>query len=501
METAQETTERSGMGEVLRLSWPASLSMLNSQLMRFVDGRMVSFIGPVPFGAQMVAGLSAFVPESFATGLLTVVNTYVSQNLGARRLDQCGRYGWAGVLLALMAGVMIVPLVFFARPIFHLLDQPAEMIDLEVMYFRYMVAAVFLTLTARPLEQFFYGIHRPMVVLVPSLIAHANNIVMGYILIFGAFGAPRMGLEGSAVATVVSWAIHLTILSCMFLSAKVHERYKTRRPHVSLRQLGEIVKVGWPAGMEFFSDVLPWSVMLSVLVGRFGPAHVAASSAAMRWMPLSFMPAVGIGVATTAIVGKYIGQGRTDLARRRTHTALKVALAYMGICAVTFWLLRYPMISLFVNVGPAGDLPTGQAHALADQIIGIGSWVLVCAAVFQLFDAVGIVYVGALRGAGDTFWPMVCTVLLSWGFIFGGGYVMISWFPQLTSIGPWVAASLYVIVLGLTMAVRFERGSWKNIDLLGLRTPPASGFAATKEAPLRPPPEADDLLPRRPDGR
>ncbi len=466
MEEAELEKTSSGMGEVLRLSWPASLSMLNSQLMRFVDGLMVSFIGPLPFGAQMVAGLSAFVPESFATGLLSIVNTYVSQNLGAKRFDQCGRYAWGGVLLAILGCLLIAPLALLARPIFQWLDQPAEMIDLEVMYFHYMVAAVFLTLTARPLEQFFYGVHRPMVVLVTSLIAHANNIVMGYILIFGAFGAPKMGLEGSAIATVASWSIHLAILAVMFLSVKVHEQYKTRQMSVKLSHLVDILRVGWPAGVEFFSDVLPWSVMLSVLVGRFGPEHIAASSAAMRWMPLSFMPAVGIGVATTALVGKYIGAGRPELSKRRTHAAVLLALIYMGICALVFWFLRGPMISLFVNVVPGGEVSPEQARQMSSEIIHIGGWVLTCAAVFQLFDAVGIVFVGALRGAGDTLWPMVCTVTLSWGFIFGGGYLMVTYLPQLTSVGPWIAASLYVIVLGVTMAIRFERGRWKNINLL-----------------------------------
>ena len=212
-----------GIGEVLKLSWPASLSMLNSTVMRFVDGLMVSFIGPTPFAAQLVGGMASFVPESFATGLLSVVNTYVAQNFGAKRLEKCGQYAWAGLYLALAFCLLVVPLIFFARPIFsafnaeqlqlkqqavqqaqsvngchgqdatagevpryclvavrhstpggallqttqqwHPEDQAGpqklrqaqaelkevrDLRDLEIMYFRYMVAAIFLTLTARP---------------------------------------------------------------------------------------------------------------------------------------------------------------------------------------------------------------------------------------------------------------------------------------------------------------------------------------------------------------
>jgi MATE family multidrug resistance protein len=168
------------------------------------------------------------------------------------------------------------------------------------------------------------------------------------------------------------------------------------------------------------------------------------------------MPVVGVGVAATALVGKYIGAGRIDLARRRAHAALLIGMAYMGLCGLAFLIFRYPLVKLFVN--PAGPE--------AAQIIHNASLVMICAALFQMFDAMGIVYVGALRGAGDTLWPMIATTTLSWGFTVGGGWLMVRYVPQWTSVGPWITASLYVIVLGILMAVRFEGGSWQKIRLL-----------------------------------
>ncbi len=484
-----------GIGEVLSVSWPASLSMLNATLMRFVEGLMISYIGPQPFAAQMIGSMAAFVPESFATGLLSVVNTYVSQNYGAGRNELCGRYTWAGLIVALAFCFCVVPLAFFAKPIFAFCGQPAELIDLEAMYFQFMVAAIFLTLTSRPLEQFFYGVRRQRVVLLASICSNVVNLVLGYILIFGRSGlivlqrhdwlAPigsalsclsifdfdGMGLFGAALATVISWGVQFLILLTIFLGTRLNQAFATRQiAQVRFAHCYHLLRVGTPAGLQFISDMLPWSVMLLAIIGPLGTLHVAASSVAMRWMPLSFMPAVGIGIATTALVGRYIGQGRSDLARRRTHAAMLLALAYMGACGLAFFFLREQMARLFVTVLPSADITPQQAAEMGGQIVAIGGNILICAAVFQLFDALGIVFIGALRGAGDTFVPMLATISLSLSLLIGGGYATVRLLPQLASIGPWMAASLYVMVLGTWMIRRFESGKWQRINLLSSGT-------------------------------
>ncbi len=477
------------------MSWPASLSMLNATLMRFVDGIMVSFLGPIPLTAQFYGGLAAFVPESFATGMLGVVNTYVSQNSGANRPLLCGQYTRAGVVIAILFCLLIAPLALVAGQIFALMGHPPELASVEAMYFQYMIVAVFITLTARPLEQFFYGVHRPRIVLLASICSNVVNPVLGYLLIFGvggyivlsrwSWGVPirefiesvpflqfdGMGLRGGAIANIISWGLQLAILLAVYLSPEMHRQYGTRRiAQTHMRHCLEILRLGWPPGLQFLSDVLPWMVMIGIFIAPFGLEHMAASSVAMRWMPLSFMPAVGIGIATTALVGKYIGAGRKDLARSRAHTALALALVYMGCCGLAFLLLRDPMVRLFISI-PGSEAPTDAA--LIERTISIGGYIMICAAVFQLFDAVGIVYMGALRGAGDTLWPMVVTVACSCGITLGGGYAFVNLFPRLTSIGPWIAGSLYVVVVGSLLAMRFESGKWRKIDLLRGSEPPA----------------------------
>ena len=469
-----EESPAAGMAQVLRMSWPASLTMLNSTMMKFVDGFMVSRVGPLPFAAQYVAGMSSFVPESFVMGMLTVVNTYVSQNFGAGRYRRTGQYAWAGMFLAVLAAALMAPLAVAARPMFGFFNSLAdggqasvELARLETLYFRYMILAAGITLCSRVLEQFFYGVHRPVVVLAVSVAANLFNVGANAVLIFGLLGFPALGLEGAAIGTVLAWSLQLLILLAVFLSGPVHRRFASRFvTTVRLRQCRQLLTLGWPAGVQLCNDIASWAIFSVALVGVFGEAHLAATTAAMRYLGLSFMPAVGIGIATTGIVGRHIGRGRPDLARKRTHVAVVTAMAYMGICGLAFWLFRYPMVSFFVKVAPSSSLSAAEAKALAERIIDIGATIMLMAAIFQLFDGVGIVYVGALRGAGDTFWPMLMTLVLSWTVILGGGVLAIRLLPHLKSIGPWIAASAYVIVLGTVMAWRFESGAWRKIDLL-----------------------------------
>ena len=110
---------------------------------------------------------------------------------------------------------------------------------------------------------------------------------------------------------------------------------------------------------------------------------------------------------------------------------------------------------------------------------------MICAAIFQTFDAFGIVYSGALRGAGDTVWPGLITIIYSWLFIVLGGWLLVKFAPDISSLGPWIAASVYIIVFGMTMWRRFANGRWRSIRLV-----PTLQQEASEVAPLVPTPPA-----------
>jgi MATE family multidrug resistance protein len=233
-----------------------------------------------------------------------------------------------------------------------------------------------------------------------------------------------------------------------------------------------------PPGIQFGTEIVCWALFMTVLVGSFGEDDMAAGWAVMRYMHFSFMPAVGFSVATTSLVGKWIGAGRPDLAVSRTRVGLALAVSYMSVCAIVFIIFRHQLISVFVS-------ESVDAHEAA-EIIRIGGLLMLCGAFFQTVDAVGILYTGALRGAGDTLWPGIVQVVLVWVVMIGGGALLTKWAPGLESVGPWLAAMVYLLILGVFMGVRFERGRWRQIDLLGLYS------RGLESAPLGPAPPSEN---------
>ena len=225
---------------------------------------------------------------------------------------------------------------------------------------------------------------------------------------------------------------------------------------------------------------------MTVFVGHFGTDDMTAGWIALGYLNLSFMPAIGLNVAVNSIVGKYIGAGKPDVAAARARVGVLIAMIYMTICAAVFVIFREDMVGWFVS---GSELDPERKAA----IIALGSKFLVLVALFQTVDALGIVYSGALRGAGDTVWPGIITAIYSWVLIVGGGWVAVTFFPQLGSLGPWIAAALYVVLIGITMVFRFESGKWRSIDLLKNM----DRIAAARSAPITigpPAAEADGAI-------
>lgn len=463
----------SPLGEVWAIAWPTVLTMMSYTVMQFVDALMVSRVDAISVAGQGNGGVWSFTIISFLFGIVTMVNTYVSQNVGAGRRAEAARYAWSGLWLSAIAWtVLLLPFGFVMPSIFRAMhgDDP-RLVELETSYAQVLLFGGIVTLSTKAVSQFFFGIHRPRVITVAAIVGNVVNGIGNFILIYGEEGVPAwhlpgipgtpaLGVTGAAISTVIGTAVEGAIPFCLFLSRRVDAEYGTRSSwRFDPARVRDILRLGWPNALQISNEIICWAIFMSYLVGLFGSLHLVAGWGTLRYMHMAFMPAVGFSVATTSLVGKYIGAGQPDVAAHRARLGVGMAMVYMTVCGILIAVFREPLLTLFTM----GERTSPEDAA---EILRIGGGMMICAAVFQTFDALGIVYSGALRGAGDTIFPGLVTVALSWTVIVGGGWWLATRHPELSSLGPWVASASYIILLGFAMAARFESGRWRRIALL-----------------------------------
>lgn len=385
-------------------------------------------------------------------GTVSIVNTLASQALGRGRLRDCSGYAWQVLYISgafWVLGVLLWPAL---RTLFALAGHSPEIQALEWQYAQVTVWTVGTTIAAAGLGQYFAGIHHPRITMWCAVEGIAINAVVSYVLIFGEFGFAPMGIVGAAWGTVAGTGYRAVRLTLTLWAPSIHQRFGSRQTwRFDWRKTVNIFRFGGPTGMQWCSDVTVWAIFTAVLVGRyFGPVHQIATNSAWQYLRISFMPCIGLGMALSAMVGRSIGEGDPQRAVRLTRISALLMLGYMSMMSLLYLIGRRELIAFF------NDRP---------EVVEIGAMVMICAAVFQIFDALGITYYSALRGAGDTFVPAVMFVVTHWVIVIGGGFLVASAFPQLGSVGPWMAASVLIIFTGLYLWWRWRRRGWLKIDV------------------------------------
>ncbi|MFQ6035565.1 MAG: MATE family efflux transporter [Sedimentisphaerales bacterium] len=454
---SQSHTDETSLRHMLKLAAPMVVSTISFTIMQFVDRYMVSRLGTTALAAILPAQFVSFLPNSFAIGAITILNTFVSQSLGKRAKTDCSNYFWQVVYMGFVYFAVVLAIMWPAAPwIFKTMGQPAAVVSLEVIYFRIMLYAHLLAIINYAGSQFFMGIHRPIITMYASLSGQVVNVVANYVLIFGKLGFPAMGIRGAAWGTFTGIGVAAVINLAVFLSDNIHATFKSRRTlNIDYSKMYDLLKVGLPAGFGLMVNVAMWGVILSSLVGKIdGPEALAATSAVLSYTSFSIMPIVGIATALTAAVGKAIGQGKKNLAAKQTSVCLRVALVYMGLVGLCFVLFRDALMAFWSS---------------DSRVKEIGVNILICAAIYQVFHAARIIYSGSLRGAGDTVWLAIISAVAATVVLGLGGVLIVKLLPSLGSLGPWIAATFSIITAGLANRWRFKSNRWMNIDLFKRR--------------------------------
>ncbi len=444
-----EDNQKGSYAEVWHIAYPAVLTMISQTLMSFTDAAMVGRLGAVELAGVGLAGTLVWGLYSFFNGLVNGVNTFVAQDYGAERYSSIGRMTWQGIYFAAISGAVLLVLSNFSGGLFRLLGPAQDVQAVGSTYLRIRMQGGLFIILWMCFSSFLRGLGDTRTPLKITLIANVINIVGDYLLIFGKLGLPRLGTEGAAIATIAANAVGAVLFFLAFIHTKNASAYATRsswRPHAG--EMRRLAGVGLPIGLQWFLDMGSF-IVFSALIGRIGTMQLAANEATIRLLSLSFLPLFGVSIAATTLMGQYIGQEEPQYAHRSGNSAIRLGLVYTSFIALIFLVFPDKLVAI-INSDP--------------DVVRIGSRIVRLVAVFQIFDGVGIISNGCLRGAGDTRWAMFIGMGYAW-FLFLpmayiGGIVL-----KGGALGAWAGATLYIMALGLTFYLRFRSGKWQSIKI------------------------------------
>jgi MATE family multidrug resistance protein len=443
-----------GLREAFVTAVPLMISMMSTTVMMFVDRLFLLQYSPEAVAASLPAGIFAFSVICFPLGVASYVSTFVAQYYGAERHHEIGPKVWQGVWI----GVASVPLARAFIPLatysFGLMKISDSMRGMQIDYFVSLSFSGGTHVLAGALAAFFSGRGKTRVVMCVDAFAALLNIGLDYCWIFGKFGFPEWGIAGAGWATTVALWIKVAIYFALFLRRKEREAYGTW----SGRRFDRVVtlrlfKYGAVSGVQMMLEVFAFG-WFTQLIAALGETASAATALAFNVNNFAFMPIWGVGIATSTMVGRRLGEDRPDLAVRSTWSCLFWGMAYMGAMCV-----------LYVAVPDAVLAPYGYFNESDDYRLLHETLVMLLRflAAFGLLDALNVILSGTLKGAGDVRYVLVSSIAIAvicvtatWLGIEAGGDLTYCWWV----LTAWVAA------LGAAFAWRFYRGQWKSCRVI-----------------------------------
>ncbi len=451
-----------GYRELLTVAYPLMISMGSFTLMQFVDRMFLAWYSPVAIQAAVPAGILHF---TFVCGFMALAgysNMFVAQFIGAGDPTGCSRATAQSIFVAILSWPIMLALIPLGEwTLVHSGHEP-EVLEQELIYFRILMLGSVATPLGAAISGFYTGRSRTLTTMTATIASNVVNLILDYVLIFGHFGFPAMGIRGAAWASVIAAFVLPAYLLVLYFGPSTHRQFGTRSTfRWDTALCWRLVRFGTPSGVHLALDVASFAIFV-LLTGRMGAVALAASNIALSINMLTFLPLIGIGIAASTVVGQYQGRKQSHYAEKASWTAFRIGVIYMGVIGVTYVL--FPKFYLgFFTEGVGGSL------ALED-IYPVGRILMLIMALWGLVDSANLVLSGALKGAGDTRFVMWFSFAMAWGVLVPGQLILIIGLGY-GVIMAWSWTAFYIFLMAVGFIWRFRSGRWKSIDMLGGERP------------------------------
>jgi MATE family multidrug resistance protein len=444
-----------GYGTLLRLAIPLIFGTAFLSVMEFIDRMFLTWYSYDSAAAATPAGGLAYILISFFMGIVLYIGNFIAQYYGAGQYKYAGKFLWQGIYCALIGSAVILMISFFSDNIIALIGHDISVQKLESTYFRMMCTGAFAIIVNALMVGFFSGIGKQNVIVTVITGSLVVNIVSDYLLIFGNFGFPRLGITGAALATIISNILSVTVYLVVAFLPKNREKFGMCCWKLDVRFIKHILKYSVSNGVQFFMEATGVTAFL-LIIGRIGVRELAASNIATNISNITFMPVYGLGMAVSILVGQGIGKNDIATAQLYVKKSVKIGLAYM--CFICISLVFFPNIYIFPFISET-------SYAQIEGVKKVAVTILQFVALYSVFDTINCIYSSAIKGAGDVHFVMEVYLIVSLLLKISLTLIAVI-LLHANYIIAWTVLAVLSVISGILFYLRYRSGKWKAMTLV-----------------------------------
>lgn len=426
------------------------LGMLGHTFVGFVDNVMVGQLGTAELAAVSLGNSFMFIAMSLGIGFSTAITPLIAEADSSNNFENAKSTFKHGLFLCTVLGIGLFLVILLAKPLMYLMKQPTEVVELAIPYLDLVAFSLIPLIIFQALKQFSDGMSMTKYPMYATLIANILNVVLNYVLIFGKFGFPEMGIVGAAYGTLLSRLVMVVYLWWLLSKKERSKRLVTNIKFFVLDTLmiRKLINLGFPSAMQMFFEVAIFTSAIW-LSGLLGKNPQAANQIALNLSSMTFMVAMGLSVASMIRVGNQKGLHNYKELRRIAFSIFLMAILLSIFFAIIFFLFNKQLPKLYVDYKDVDNLTDNM------EVVSVAAQLLIAAAIFQISDGIQVVVLGALRGLQDVKIPTIITFISYWligfpiSFYFGKE-------EQLGSFGIWLGILAGLSTAAVLLYIRFN---------------------------------------------
>lgn len=442
----------------IALASPVILGMLGHTMVAFIDNIMVGQLGTAELAAVSLGNSFMFIAMSLGIGFSTAITPLIAEADGEGNFEAGKSTFKHGLFLCTALSIALFGVILLAKPLMYIMNQPEEVVDLAMPYLNLVAVSLIPLIIFQAFKQFSDGLSMTKYPMYATIIANVVNVILNYLLIFGKFGFPELGIVGAAIGTLVSRVIMLGYLWYLLSKNYKSKDYVLNIKFFTLtkKMIQKIMSLGFPSALQMFFEVAIFTAAIW-LSGILGKNPQAANQIALNLSSMTFMVAMGFSVAAMVRVGNQKGLKRFRELRRIAYSIFMVTVLFASIFAVAFFAFNDILPKLYLDFDDTANFKDNF------QVVSIASKLLLIAAIFQISDGVQVVVLGALRGMQDVKIPTLITFVAYWVIGFPISYYL-SLYTSYESSGIWIGLLAGLTASGIMLLLRFNYLSKRQIN-------------------------------------